>query len=400
MRPRKRQDESAPGGRAARIVYLCPVGEIGGAEISMLDLMRRMKASGFRIGAVLLAGGPLEARLRDLSVPCEVCGLSPAMKALSRSRRPSPRQCLVLPLLLVATILKLRKLISRMSPDVIISNGIKCHVLSPLAAAGTGARLIWHVRDVLRPGLLRWWLALTAGLCCALVITNSRAVARTLPARRTVTLHNGIDLGVFHPGRTPLDRRADLHLPPGACVIGAVGHLAPVKGFETLLAAAPMVLAERPDAHFVIAGGAIYEAHRRYERRLRDIIRDRGLGGRVHLLGAVDDVPALLAALDVFVLPSHSEGFGRAVAEALAVGRPVVASAVGGVGEIVRDGVDGLLVPPGDCRALAAGILRLTSDPALRARLADAGGRRVRRRFSLARHASRVESAIRSALAA
>jgi len=381
-----------------RVTYLCPVGEIGGAEKSMLDLMSRTNGDGFSMTAILLNGGPLEEKLRTLDIRYEVCRLPRAIRTLSRAHRASARQCLALPFVFIYFVLKLRKAILRYRPAVVVSNGIKCHVLSPFAAFATGSRLIWHVRDVLGPGFLRWWLGATARLFCDLVITNSSAVAETISTAKTVTIYNGIDLGVFRPDLRPLDKQKDLHLPREAYVIGTIGHLAPIKGLETLIDAASGILAGLPEAHFVIAGGAIYEAHREYERRLRRIVRSRGLEDRVHFLGFFEDVPRLLATFDIFVLCSHCEGFGRVVAEALAVGCPVVATAVGGVREIVRDGAEGLLVPPSDPTALAEGVLRLTSDPHLRKRLAERGGSRVREHFGLPRQTSAFRSAVLSVL--
>ena len=98
---------------------------------------------------------------------------------------------------------------------------------------------------------------------------------------------------------------------------------------------------------------------------------DLGLAGRVHFLGQRDDIPDLLAALDIFVLPSHSEGVSLALLEAMAAGLPVIATAVGGLPEVVTDGVNGLLIPPQDPEALAQALARLLDDPALAKKLGE-----------------------------
>lgn len=386
------------GGRDLSAVYLNPVGQVGGAEVSMLDLLARMSGDGFRVTVILLSGGPLEKRLKDLNIRYEVCHLPRQVRTLSRARRPSLRECLALPFLFVSSVLRLRKLILREKPAVVISNGIKCHILSPFVTFNTKARLIWHVRDVLAPGFLRWWLRVTATLFCRRVITNSRAVAETIPGGKTTTIYNGIDLDVFHPDVAPLDKEKDLGLPADSHVIGTVGHLAPIKGLDVLIGAAGAISAQVPNAHFLIVGDAIYETHRRYQRQLRELVRKNGLEDRVHFLGFSEDVPRLLATFDLLVLPSRSEGFGRVVAEALAVGCPVVAAAVGGVGEVVHDGIHGLLVPPGDGEALAESVVRLLQAPAFRKRLAQQGRRRIREHFSLRKQASAFRSEILSAL--
>jgi glycosyltransferase involved in cell wall biosynthesis len=150
-----------------------------------------------------------------------------------------------------------------------------------------------------------------------------------------------------------------------------------------------------------VSGGAIYETegHEGYADRLMRRAVDLGLGGRVHFLGNRDDVPEILAALDVLVhVPSAPEPFGRVVAEAMAVGKPVIAARAGGLPEIVEDEVTGLLVPPGDVAATAAALTRLLRDPALRARLGAAGRRQAEQRFDPGMHAERVMAAYREVL--
>ena len=395
--------ESTAGASARRrwqIAYLCPVGEVGGAEISMLDLISHIDRNDFSVTSILMNGGKLEERLKELDVSYRICRLPRLMRTLSRARRPSLTQLLLLPLLFLWSVVKLRRLLQREKADVVVSNGIKCHVLSALALLNTKARLVWHVRDVLAPGLVRWCLQVMARLSCSLVITNSYSVAETIPTTRTITIHNGIDLSAFHPEVAPFDKQKDLHLPSDAVVLGTVGHLAPVKGLDILIEAVPLILAEVPEAHLLIAGDAIYETHEQYAQQLTDRVERHGLAERVHFLGFVRDIPRLLAGLDIFVLASRCEGFGRAVAEALAVGCPVVATQVGGICELVSSEVHGLLVPPGRPEPLAAGVVKLISDPSLRERLTEHGKRRVWRHFGVTSHTRRFQAALRSILPA
>lgn len=141
-------------------------------------------------------------------------------------------------------------------------------------------------------------------------------------------------------------------------------------------------LAALPDGYpveaLIIGGG-------RREAEMRRLAAELGLAGRVHFLGQRDDVPDLLSALDLFVLPSHSEGVSLALLEAMAAGLPVIATAVGGLPEVVTDGDNGLLVPPEDPEALATALERLLEDPALAQRLGANARRHVEENFSLER---------------
>src|SRR5256884_1854351 len=145
-----------------------------------------------------------------------------------------------------------------------------------------------------------------------------------------VTIHSGIDLAHFRSVQVdPAVKRKELGLPPDGAIVGTVGRLVPIKGLEWLLKAAPQVLAQFPQACFVIIGDGPLLGE------LRQLTSKLGIALRVVFLGAREDVPECLAALDLFVLPSLNEGMGRVLLEAMAGGCPVVATPVGGIPDIV-----------------------------------------------------------------
>jgi len=162
-----------------------------------------------------------------------------------------------------------------------------------------------------------------------------------------------------------------LGIPSRAAVIGTVGRLTPIKGHRFLIEAARGVLAEHPDTVFILVGdGESAEALSSLATRL-------GISGNIRFLGWRPDVAEIISAVDIFVFPSLNEGMGRAVVEAMALGKPVVASRVGGIIDIVRDGENGVLVPPADSDELAAAIKSLLADPAERERLGQEGKRQA-----------------------
>lgn len=184
-------------------------------------------------------------------------------------------------------------------------------------------------------------------------------------------IHNGIPLGPFHckvsiPLRDSLTRKREIP------VILSVGRLSKEKGHRYLLEAVAMA----PKALFVLAGDGPERAS------LEAQARALGVADRVTFLGHRDDIPDLLASCDLFVLPSLFEGFSLSILEAMAAGRPVIASAVGGADEVIVNGETGLLVPQADPPVLARAIRRVLSDPALAQQLAAAGKARVHREFS------------------
>jgi glycosyltransferase involved in cell wall biosynthesis len=214
-------------------------------------------------------------------------------------------------------------------------------------------------------------------------VAVSDAVARALGTQADVessaitVIHNGVDPEAVRVAAIG-PRSIELLHCPGACV-GTVARLEPVKGVEDFVRAAALVADEDAHAHFTIAGAGSLES------RLYTLAAAVDVSHRLHILGHVTPVEPLVGALDVFVLPSLSEGLPMAVLEAMALGRPVVATRVGGVPEAVEDGVTGLLVPPSDPAAMAAAILKLLRDPELAAQMGTAGRERVEREFTLER---------------
>ena len=195
---------------------------------------------------------------------------------------------------------------------------------------------------------------------------------------RARVIPNGIDLDSWQMPPRDEARRA-LELSPEDFVVATVGRLHKQKGHKYLLQAAVEVLRERPNARFLIAGyGPLREE---LEARAQAL----NLAGRVRFLGYRRDVETLLSASDLFVLPSLWEGMSNAVLEAMAAGRPVVATAVDGNVEQVADGETGLLAPPADAGALAEAILRLAREPERARRMGLAGRRRVEEQFGLER---------------
>jgi glycosyltransferase involved in cell wall biosynthesis/protein-tyrosine-phosphatase len=210
------------------------------------------------------------------------------------------------------------------------------------------------------------------------VSTGLAETLRTTGYKRSavVPIHNGVDLNNVRATRDRDDVRRELGIPPGTLLVGTVGRLSPVKAQRDLLRAAQRILRKERDARFLIVGdGPLRQA-------LAATAAQLGVDRACRFLDSRDDICDLAAAMDVFVLPSLHEGIPMALLEAMALGRPVVATAVGGVPEVVTDRVNGLLVAPGDDRALADACLALALDPSWARTLGDAARRTVTERFS------------------
>jgi glycosyltransferase involved in cell wall biosynthesis len=196
----------------------------------------------------------------------------------------------------------------------------------------------------------------------------------TTPVRR---IYNGVDLSRYDSQEACCTLPDEYGMEPGSEIVGVVARLEPEKGHATLLEAWPLVLRSVPDVYLLIVG----EGSRR--EALEAQARDLRIAHRVVFTGRRDDVPAVTAALDVAVLPSYREAQGLSVLEAMALSRPVVASNVGGIPEMITDGITGLLVPPHDPEALAGAIIRLLRDHPYADTLGRAGHDMVHDRFCI-----------------
>jgi glycosyltransferase involved in cell wall biosynthesis len=207
-----------------------------------------------------------------------------------------------------------------------------------------------------------------------------------------VVIPNGLDLSRF-PLR-PARSAGPIPVPPDAEIIGCVGRLSPEKGHSDLLLAAKSVLRERPRATFVLVGEGVQEP------ALRSQAAALGIADRVVFAGFRSDVAQVLAQADVFVLPSLAEGLPMALLEAMAVGVPVVATAVGDVPKVLRHGDTGLLVPPGEANKLAAAILNTLSHPQEAVSRVQSARALVEREYSASTMAARTEKLYLEALQA
>lgn len=389
----------------SRVVFVNPGRALGGAEHSLLLLLQGLRARGIEAEVALFGDGPFRDRLSALGVSTVGVALARWTRAVGRYRLPGgPVGGAALMAGSLPAALRLAAAVRRAKADVIHTNGMKAHLLGGLAGRLIRVPVIWHLRDFPPGG----WVGRTFGEAARklpeAILAPSEAVAKSvrLPGgTHPRVVPDPVDLDRFHPGISRDRIRRELGIAGEDPLIGLIAHLTPWKGHEVFLEIARTVADRIPRSRFVVVGGSIYETHGHagYPETLRQRAAALGLVDRVTFLGARDDIPELVAGLDVLVhAPTAPEPFGRVLAEAMGVGRPVVAARCGGIPEVIEHGVTGFLVPSGNVGAFASAVVGLLQDPALCDRLGSAGRRRAEARFGIEAHAASVLEAYRTVL--
>ncbi len=279
---------------------------------------------------------------------------------------------------------------------------VHCHFSCDLWAVVPASQLAGRVPVVLikhvgtmrpkRDPLHRWLYRNVAQVwAISRVIRDNLIATHPLPAEKVEIVHQGLDLAKF---RVPTEVRNRLRREFGfaekALVVGIIGRLEPGKGHLEFLQMAGRVARQVPQSAFLVVGTPTRGEEFRAEPIFR-LAKELDLGPRLVFAGFRQDIPAVLAAMDVFAFPSRAEAFGLVLIEAMAAGLPVVSTASDGVLDIVVDGQSGLLVPPQDVAALEKAVLRLLASPELRLELGREGQRRVEELFTAERMVARVE---------
>lgn len=364
--------------RRPRVVQLLATGSTGGAQESYSGLLLHLDRTRFEVHALSLSAGSAVQRLRRLGIAVDVIDASTDDEAVRE----------------VATYL------TRHEIDLLHAHMFRAEIVGTRAALAARTPVIVatvHSSRVRSPGDVAALAALTPQMN-RLIVPSASIAAKVGAEGRDAALTvipNGVDLDRFSTPSRPCTLRRDLGLPRGALVIGVVARLEPEKGHRYLIEAMPVIVEAVQNAWLVVVGeGSLDEDLRGLAAALPQSARER-----VIFTGRRDDVAAITADLDLAVLPSLREAQGISLLEAMARSRPVVATRVGGIPEVVSDGHDGLLVPPASPGALADAVVRALRDPELRRRLGEAGRRTVVEKFSVEAQVRRVEDVYEEELA-
>jgi glycosyltransferase involved in cell wall biosynthesis len=372
-----------------RVLYVNHTATVSGGERSLLDLLRALPE---RVRPrVASPPGALQTAVEGLGVPTT----SIAGTAGSLRLHPLHTPRALAEMTIAAQ--QVRRAARRHGAEVVHANSIRAGVVLGLTRLHRVAKVV-HVRDCLPPGRVSSaTLRLIAGTATT-VVANSRYTARSVlaaaPGAHVEIVHNPVDLERFDPARVDRARAREALGEAGTrrLLLGVVAQLSPWKGQETAIEALAELRRDGIDAQLLLIGSAKFVArstrfdNQRFLAHLHELAAAAGLHDRVSWLGEREDMPQVIGALDILLLPSWEEPFGRALVEAMALRVPVIATNVGGPAEIITEGREGLLLPPREPLAWAAAIGRLAESPDRRREMGRAGRLRVEQAFSSGHH--------------
>jgi glycosyltransferase involved in cell wall biosynthesis len=372
-----------------------------GAEVSLLDLVLGMPEE---ISSVVACPeGELTEELYGLGVPVLT------IPEIDASFRVHPIQTLRGAAQIIRSALAVRRAAKVARADLIHANSVRAGLAAGGATRLGGPPVIVHVRDCLPESraadLTRRLILATASQ----VLAISRYTAASFGHGRTDDgvriLHDAVDLDRFDPKRLDRSQARDrLSIGADVFLLGVVGQITPWKGQATAIQALALLTERVPNVRLLVVGSVKFSGKAtRYDnvsylRSLRQMVDELQLHHEVAFLGDRQDVPELLRAMDLLLVPSWEEPFGRTVIEAMAMETPVLATSIGGPAEVIDDRVNGRLLPPRQAQAWARVIEELMAAPEVRKEIAG-NGRRTAMSFGRSAHAQRIADVYREILA-
>lgn len=380
----KRFSRLAPA-QPYKILYLHETAKFSGAEESLFNLASFLDKKIFEPFFILPEEGRLTRKLEQIGVKFFIVSL-PKIRGL-RGVIPASR--------------KILQIVLENDIQLLHTNSIRTHIYGAYAAKRKGIPIIWHERNLIINELIdpdRLFSFLPDRIIC-----NSYAIMRRFIHNdiirdelksKLMVVYNGVNTERFNPKINGNELREKFGIGPDETVVGIASRLGPPKCHHIFFKAAQLVLSDKryrqEKIRFIIAGDAVFDKDKWREAYLKKFVQDLGIAQRVIFLGFCEDMPKVFAAMDIFVLASDAEACGRVLLEAMACGKPIVATDSGGTPEIVEDGLTGILVPPRNPRALAKGIIKLLDDKIKRVEMGEAGRKRAQALFRIEDNVSKI----------
>lgn len=353
------------------ILYISDTGDIiGGGEISLLNILSRLNKDRFFPLVICPSDGELVAEIKNMGIEIKII--------------PMESWKLPNPVAIINTVNEIIKVMKNNKISLAHANGSRGANYAGIACKIVGIPLIWHVRILESAGLFDRYISCLSDK----IIANSNAVKNNRFSwlkNKVEVIYNGIDLKIFNVLSVKGNIRKEFCISSDTPFVATVGRVDWYKGHKYLLAAIKIVKESMPKVRFMIVGDG------EYKKCLEKLSKKLEITENVVFTGNRKDIPLILNEIDLFVMSSVSEGFGRVAVEAMACSKPVVATKIGGLEEIVEDGVTGMLVPPINPESLAVSIMELLKNKEMAKKMGISGRKRAEELFSIEKNIDKTE---------
>jgi len=375
------------------ILFLSHVSTLGGgAEEVLTMILKYVNMNKIYPIVCLPPGSEFATRLENMGIKAEVVPI----KGLTRTLNPV--KLILYAITILRLSLKLYNLINSYGVHLIHANSHHACIAGGFIAKLTGMPIVWHLHDIYPKGIVSKIIARLGSFLANKIIAVSYGVKSALvelgaPAQKIVVIHNGIDLEKFDYNSIGKGKiRDEFNIGADANLIISVGQLIHRKGYADLINAFKKVLDKLPNTFLLIVGPCFPPNDEYgYKKNLINLVKKLNIMDKVIFTGYRKDVPEIMADSNIFVLASHEEPFGLVIAEAMALSKPVVATLVGGIPEIVKDGETGFLVQAANPDMLSIRITELLVNKTLRDEMGMKGYQRVQLMFKAQNNIERVE---------
>lgn len=399
-----------------RILFVAHDAQLYGAQLSLLDALRNLDREKFSPLVAVPLSGPFVGEVTRLGIPVFVGGVGRWMfqrklfKLRSIVRRPwllarTPVLFMIFIVTFPVRVARLLLLMRRECVDIVYTNTVTV-IDGAIAALLSRRPHIWHLRERIEGNkeilslipserVPRVVLALSSKVAVNSCSLRQHIFSESSSTDKIAVIHNGVDIRRFGHGDAPTTLHENLGIPLGVSLVGICGFIQERKGQETFVRSAAEVHKKYPGAHFIVIG----DGFRPYISHIEQLGQQLGLEGNLHLIGWRKDIPDIFRELEVLVVASEQEPFGRTVIEGMAAATPIVATRSGGPEEIVIHGETGFLVEVGNHREMAQKVLDLLESPELASKMGRAGRERAEAYFSQEQYARGIDELICAALA-
>lgn len=386
------------------VLYISAFSQWGGSTISLLRRIERLDTDAFRVTVVVPEDGPMVEKFKNAGAKVLIVPMSVLLRFKSLG------SFMKYIFGFFPTVLRLYRLMRGIEVDIVHSND-SIILVGEIAGKIANLRTITHIRDDIKhPSYAVRLRNFIINTFSDLVLSVSTAVLENFSLyggrlSRSMVLYDGVDLDLFAPDykdnkRRGLELRVDFSVPEEAKIVTHIARVDPNKGQKELVCAAELVLKVNPSVYFLLVGDINNARFQRYKGKVLKRIEESSLKDSVLLAGRRDNIQDIINISDVIVLNSIYDAHPGVLCEALACGKPVVASNVGGIPELVQDGVSGCLVPPQDVRALADSLIYLLSDSSRCREMGLMGRRHMEKNFEIGALTRRLEMIYRDLVGA